>query len=85
MIVVTVKNADQDEFDPNNLVITHKGFFIQKNDEFIQKSLVKTVLGVITGSKDKDKQGLSFQIQRIVEDELMKQYEKKPLIIANVI
>ncbi len=85
VVIITMKNIENPEFSADDLVVDHKGFFVQNNDEYMVKTLPRIIQDVVNGLKDRSKESVMMAVDRVIEDELMRQYEKKPLVVVTVV
>lgn len=84
VVVVSIKNFNSESLSVNDLEITHKGFFVQRSDEFIKRGLVTSVVERIKQMPDKEKELVRSAVRKQVENELVRQYEKRPVVVVSV-
>lgn len=87
VVIVSIKDYLATPFVAGNLEITHKGFFVQNEDEFFYKELPKTIVERVTNFSKADnmKEALREEIKRQIENDLVRQYDKRPVVVVSVL
>jgi ribonuclease J len=85
VIMVAVKNQATGEFPKESVDIHHRGFFVQKNDEFFFQKLPNAILHTINGLNDRGHDTVKSVVKRYVENELQRYYEKRPMVVVSVL
>lgn len=86
-VILTVKNVDSKEISLNDIELISAGFFHSKQDTYLKNELTKAVVEQVNrmpaGSRDKET--VKAALRRFVENELTRQYDKKPLVVVSVL
>jgi ribonuclease J len=85
VVVVSIKNAENASFGAGDVEVIHKGFFVQKSDDFIYKKLIPSIIATTQSAPDKERETIKAIVKRHIETELKKQYEKVPMVIVSVL
>lgn len=85
VVFIPIKFKESKEYSPADIPIITKGFFVQKNDEYIYKKLPPQVSDLVNGIQEKDKESIQREVIKYVGEKLIKQYDKKPLIVVKII
>ncbi len=85
VIFVTMKNVDSPGFGSGDISLVHKGFYIQKKDDFLYKSLIPGIVDHVIHSHDKRKETIHSIVKNYAERELTQKYDKKPMVVIEVL
>lgn len=85
VVLVSITNIQSAEFNPSNVEVLHKGFFIQTSDKFLTKTMVNGIVEHVKNLKDKEKELVRSAVRRYVENEITREYGKKVIIAVSVV
>jgi ribonuclease J len=85
-IVLTVKNFKAAQVSNEDIELLSKGFFLQSKDTFITSELPALVIETLNRmNADRDKETVRSNLRRLIENEVQKKYEKKPLVVVSLV
>lgn len=86
-VFIAVKNLEKNTIEVEDVSVVHKGFFVQRKDDFMNRQVPALVKDIVNGFKveDRQKDTVRASIQRRLENDLQRQYEKQPLIVVTVL
>lgn len=85
IVFVTIKFVESSDLASENMEINHRGFFIQREDEYFFKKLPASIIQSVNGMKERNKESVRSSVKRFVENELTRQYEKKPMVVVSIV
>lgn len=86
VIVLSIKNYNAKYIDISDIELITKGFFIQNKDDFTTRVLPQIIIEQVNRmNPNRDKETMRSGLKKIIENEIYKMYEKKPLIIVSVL
>ncbi|BDQ04637.1 MAG: ribonuclease J [Candidatus Dojkabacteria bacterium] len=86
VIVLTIKMNTNNQYSYEDFEIQTKGFFVQSKDTFIQKELSEAILRTLNQLKpESDKDTIHNIIKFLIEQEIGRNYQKKPLIVISIL
>jgi len=86
VIILTIKNIKAEQITNDDIELVTKGFFIQNKDDFTTKALPLLIVEQVNRmNPNRDKETMRSNLRRLIENEILKMYEKKPLIVVSVL